>query len=67
MNDLLGAAAPKVATLAMMVDEADREVRVRRQVYSRRVDQKKMTQAQADHRIWLMEQIRETLRGLKKP
>lgn len=41
---------------------AEREVKFRRRVYARRIDQGKMKQADADREIALMEAIRDHLR-----
>lgn len=43
---------------------AEREVAMRRRVYPRWVEAKKMTQQKADHEIAAMEKIAETLKTL---
>jgi hypothetical protein len=54
---LFGDAAPPVATEAAKREALERELKLRRQVYPGRVARGRMTEAQAQHQIWLIEQI----------
>jgi hypothetical protein len=65
MSDLFGG-----TTLAAQVAEVERELAMRRQVYPRRVAEKRMTQAAADRHIEVMEAVAESLHrlgGLESP
>ena len=56
---------PEVS-LEQQIEAADRELRMRRGVYPRRIAQGKMTDAQATHEIACMIAIGTTLRQLRK-
>ncbi len=49
-------------SLADQIEEVERELRYRYGVYAKRVDDGKMTRAQADRQIALMRNVRDTLR-----
>ena len=51
-------------TIERQLQAAERELALRRRVYPRWIEKKKMTQAKADDEIAAMEAITETLRGL---
>ena len=51
-------------SLERQLEGAERELRLRRQVYPNRVAQRRMTQAKADEEIAVMEAIGATLREL---
>lgn len=63
MSDLFPE-APKAVSLERQIEAVDREVKMRRHVYARRVAEGKMTQAKADTEIAVMEAVEATLRGL---
>ena len=52
--------------LDALIKEAERELRMRRTVYARRVETGAMTQQQADWQIRAQAQIVELLRGMQK-
>lgn len=52
-------------TLNEQIAEVRRELNMRRHVYPRFVERGRLTQAQADERIALLEAVRETLEQLK--
>lgn len=54
-------------SLEEQIAETEREVKMRREVYGRRVAEGKMTASRADRQIKMMEAIAATLRGLKDP
>jgi hypothetical protein len=51
-------------TLGDMIQEVRREIEMRRAVYARQVEMRKMSRSTADHRIKLMEEIERTLQGV---
>ena len=51
-------------TLKMMVDEIEREIKMRKQVYGRQVDRGSMKKREADHLIAIMEAVRDVLKQL---
>lgn len=53
-------------SLADQIEEAERELRYRYGVYAKRVQDGRMTQAQADRQIALMRNIRDTLETLSR-
>ncbi len=53
-------------SLADQIEEAKRELRYRYGVYAKRVQDGRMTQAQADRQIALMRNIRDTLETLSR-
>lgn len=59
----------KSYTIGAQIAEVDREIGMRQHVYGRRVKDKKMSQEEADHKIKLMREIKESLwrlEGLEK-
>jgi hypothetical protein len=54
---LFGDAAPTVATEAAKRAALERELRWRRKVYPRRIAAGTMTEAEAQHQIWIFERI----------
>lgn len=62
MNDLL---PPHHFTLDEQIEEVLRELQMRRQVYPRFVQSRKMTQTRADHQIAAMQAALETLMKAK--
>lgn len=60
--DLFGAAAPVAFTRERLIECVERELKLRRRVYPRRVAEKQMTQEMADREIAMMESIAEILR-----
>lgn len=72
MTDDLSRAAGAVMTdelfpigLAEQIACVEREIRMRREVYPRRVGDRKMSQAKADKELTAMVAVLATLRGLK--
>jgi hypothetical protein len=47
------------------IAEVEREIRLRHRVYGRRVSDRKMSQAQANKQIGLMEAVLDSLRWMK--
>ena len=47
------------------ISEVEREIRLRYRVYGRRVSDRKMSQAQANKQIALMEAVLDSLRWMK--
>ncbi len=62
MTDLFGGALP--ITLAAQITEIEREIKVRRRVYPRFVQNGQISQAAADRQLAVMEAVADTLRGL---
>ncbi len=54
----------RAVPLHVQIEAAERELRMRRNVYPRRVAEGKMTQALADREVAAMDAIVETLKGL---
>lgn len=57
MADLFAGAAPMIFDRDMKREAIERELKLRRSVYPRRIADKKMTQALADKQIAVMEAI----------
>lgn len=56
--------SPQPPSLAQMIAAVERELGMRRSVYGRRVAERKMTQAKADHKIACMEGVLLVLRAV---
>jgi hypothetical protein len=54
---------PQVFTREMKLKAIERELGFRKRVYARRVDEKKMTQKEADYEIGVFEAIAEDYRN----
>lgn len=59
-------AAPASVSLARQIECAERELRLRRSVYPRRIENRQMTQAKADEEIACMEAVLVTLKSMRK-
>lgn len=53
--------APRVVSIEIQIDEAEREIGMREQVYLRRVEAGAMSREDADRKIERMKAIRDTL------
>lgn len=63
MTDLFG---PSSYTIDELIAEAERELRMREQVYPKQVAAHRMTQVMCDRRISLQKAIIEKLTGLRE-
>ena len=52
-------------SINQQIEEVEREIRMREQVYPRRVSERKMKQAQADRELSVMRAVLTRLKGLE--
>lgn len=62
--DLFGGARTADVTLAQQIETVERELRMREQVYPRRIEAGRMTREQADRELLCMRAVLDTLRRL---
>jgi len=53
-------------SLRVQIEEVEREIRMRRDVYPRQVSRKRMRHGEAEERIAMMESVLATLQELQK-
>lgn len=66
-NELFAEPLPHTVSIKTMQKEIERELNMRRQVYPRQVDAGKMTHADADRKIRILEALKDLLETLRDP